>query len=186
MDDKSIIELYFSRSESAIEQTKLRYGRYLSYIARNILGDEFEAEECVNDALLSTWGAIPPSKPRMLSTFIGKITRNIAIDRYRKRNAEKRSGRAALVLDEISEIVSSSAENEETLTDGIELRDALNSFLRMQKRQWRIVFVQRYFYSMSVSDIAAENGLTEGNVKLILHRMRVDLREFFTEREIEI
>lgn len=184
MDDKSIVELYFLRSESAIEQTRLRHGKYLSYIARNILGDEFEAEECVNDALLSAWGNIPPNRPRVLSTFIGKITRNIAINRYRKKTAEKRYSGMQLVLDELSEVVSSS-DNEEVLTERIELRDALNEYLKEQKQTRRIIFVQRYFYSMSILEIAEENGLTEVNVKLILHRMRAKLKDFLAERGIE-
>jgi len=186
MDDKNIVELYFARSEEAIEQTWVKYGRYIHFIANNILCDAHDADECVSDTLLGAWSSIPPNRPKVLSTFIGKIARNLAINRFKKKTALKRDGGAVLVLDELSEIITSDSEGEQTLAEGIELRDAINVFLALQKSAWRIVFVQRYWYSMSIKDIAIENELTEVNTKLILHRMRDKLRIFLEERGIKV
>ena len=185
MDDLSIVDLYFKRSQEALEETKREYGNYLLFIANNVLHDNFEAEEGLNDTLINAWNSIPPSRPRKLSSFLGRIARNLAISRIRRDNAQKRSG-GALILDELSEVIASPIENEDSVTDSLELRDAINSFLKIQRKVDRRIFVQRYWYSMSISDIASDNGETEGNVKLILHRTRLKLRAHLANSGIEI
>ena len=130
MDDKDIINLFFERNEMAIEATSNKYGGYCTYIAKNILKSEEDAKECVNDTYLNTWNAIPPTRPSIFSAFLGKITRNLAFNRYRRSHAEKRGGgEIALVLDELAECVSGS-ENVEQDIERQELIDAINSFLK--------------------------------------------------------
>ena len=153
MDDRKIIELYNQRNEKAISETSLKYGKYCFSIANNILGDRQDSEECVNDTWLKTWNAIPPQEPRSLKLFLGKITRNLALDRYDSRTAKKRECPLELALEEISECVPDvSAERE---SDGGVLRDAINSFLASLPRRTRIIFMQRYWYLSSISEISS-------------------------------
>ena len=135
MEDSAIVDLYFARSEEAIRQTADKYGRYCYAISFRILHSDDEAEECVNDAYLGTWNAIPPHKPANLQTFIGKITRNISLNRYEKKKAQKRFGAVEHILDEYMECIpDESAEP----TDALALREALNSFLASQQKTARI------------------------------------------------
>ena len=185
LSDDKIIELYWDRDERAISETDRKYGRYLYAIAYNIVHDHPDCEECLNDTLIAAWNSIPPNRPRKLSSFLGRIARNLAISRIRRDNAQKRCG-GALILDELSEIIASPSENEDSVTDSLALRDAINSFLKIQRKDHRRIFVQRYWYSMSVSDIASDNKETEGNVKLILHRTRLKLRAHLVNLGIEL
>ncbi len=186
MDDSRIVELYQERSESAIAETQVKYGRYCFYIAYNILADEWEAEECVNDTYSAAWNSIPPHKPSRLSTFLGKITRNLAINRYHKSKAKKRYNGTDLILDELAEVIGDTASSESAITDSLILRDAINSFLARQRADHRIVFVRRYWYMSSIDEISRDTGLTQSYVKLILHRLRCKLRDYLIERGVEI
>ena len=183
MDDRAIIDLYIARSERAISETDKKYGRYCRYIARNILRSDTEAEECVDDAYMNTWSAIPPAEPRSLRTFVGRITRNLALGRYEHDHARKRYAGAESAIEEIEELISAP---EEDLIDTMALRDGLNEFLGTLTRRARIIFVKRYWYLSSIKDIAAETGASESSVKVSLYRTRCELKKFLEKKGITI
>lgn len=180
MDDNRIIELYFSRDESAIKETKSKYGRLLLSIAYSILGNRSDSEECESDTYFKAWGSMPPVRPNSLSAFLSRITRNLAINRYRR---NRRQGDMDLILDEIGEVI---PDTQGDITDDIDLRDALESFVRGLDLTKRLIFLKRYFYMMSVKDIAMDMQISVGTVKSSLSRMRVALKKHLTERGISI
>lgn len=175
MEDKQIIALYWDRSETAISETDEKYGRYCHYIAHGILQNEEDTVECVNDAYLRTWNAIPPQRPNNLRTFLGKITRNLALNRYEQRSAEKRGGGVIpQVLEELHECIPD-GDSTEKIIDKIVLQEILNRFLASLKPDARKIFVRRYWYCNSVQEIASEYGMTESKVTVTLCRTRQKL-----------
>ena len=186
MEDSEIIRLYWERSADAVAATDSKYGGYCRAIARNILDSEEDAEECVNDAWLKLWNAIPPQRPARLSAFLGKIVRNLALDRFQRTRAEKRGGGAmALVLEELSDCVSG-GESVEQAIDRAELLAAINGFLGSLPKQKRDLFVLRYWYARPVADIAAQRGLSPGSVTMSLKRSREQLKTYLKERGFEL
>ncbi len=186
MDDKRIIELYTDRSEAAIAATSEKYGRYCHSIARGILGSDKDAEECVNDAYLRAWSSIPPMLPDCLRSFLGKITRNLALNRLEAHSAEKRgAGQVPLVLDELAECVPSGENADRTLDDMV-IRDAINGFLAELSPETRKLFVRRYWYMSSVSELAAEYGLSESKVTVTLFRTRAKLKKALEKEGISL
>ena len=186
MEDLQIIQLFFDRSEEAIKALSEKFGRYSSTIARNILGNASDAEECVNDALLHVWNSIPPKRPDSLKAFVGKITRNLALDAYDKRTTQKRGGgQIALALDELSEVVGDNADPAEHM-EAEELSELINNFLASLPEDKRVLFMKRYWYLESVKDIAVDQAMTESNVKTTLFRIRQQLKEELTKEGIEI
>ena len=181
MEDSAIVDLYLARREDAIKETAQKYGKYCYAISYRILHSDADAEECVNDAYLGAWNAIPPHKPMNLQTFVGKIVRNISINRYEKRRAEKRFGAVEHILDEYMECIPDESCEP---TDALALREALNAFLSSQAPTVRTVFLRRYYYFCSVKEIAEMTDITVSNVKIILHRMRRKLREHLLKEEI--
>ncbi len=178
MEDGMIVALYWERNESAIKETSDKYGRYLFAIARNILTDREDAEESVNDTYLHAWNAMPPHRPQVLSTFLGKITRHLSIDIYRKRHSAKRGGSEyALSLDELSDCLQGKGSPEEEL-DAKELAGYINGFLRELAPEARKLFISRYYYFDPVSAAAASLGMTEGKAKTLLFRTRRKLKEY--------
>lgn len=176
MEDGQILALYLRRSEEAIVQTDAKYGNYCFRIAYQILANREDSEESVNEAYLRAWEAIPPSRPPILGTFLGKITRNLSIDRWRERNAQKRGGNEfALCLDELGECVSGQPDPE-TAAMQKETAESLNRFLRDLPEIQRRVFLCRYWYMDSVADIAEEFGFSRAKVTAMLHRTRMQLR----------
>ncbi len=183
MDDQRIIDLYFARNEQAPALTQVRYGRLCYGVAKGILSRHEDAEECVNDTLLQAWNTIPPTKPDSLPAYLCRITRNLAINRYRQSHREKREAdQLTLALDELSECLS--APDEGTL-DSIAIRDAMQTFLRAQSETVRNIFLQRYWYVRPIADIAAEFGMSENRVKVTLHRTRAKLRDYLRKEGIE-
>ena len=183
-DDQKIIELYCNRSENAIAETAGKYGRYCNAIAYGILKSHEDAQECVSDVYLTAWNAIPPRRPADLSTYLGKITRNLSIDRLRTRSREKRGGgEAPLALDELEEVVagSDSPENEAVRK---ELIASLNRFLGELTRQERYVFVRRYWYLDSLTDIAEKTGFSGSKVASMLFRLRGRLKKQLIKEEL--
>ena len=180
MEDKRIIELYFSRDESAIKETKSKYGKLLLSIAYNILGNRYESEECENDTYFRAWNSIPPTRPSSFSAYLSRITRNIAINRYHR---NKRSTEMDLILDELSEVIPNASDD---LADDISLREALGSFVDGLDVSKRMIFVKRYFYMMSVRDIASDMEISVGTVKSSLSRMRIVLKKQLAERGIYV
>lgn len=176
MDDQSIVELYWSRSENAISETDIKYGRYLNSISYNILTNHEDAQECVNDTYHNAWNAMPPDRPSVLSTFLGKITRRLSIDRWRRLNAEKRGGgELTLALDELENCVSGSG-NVENEIERRELAKLFNSFLDTLPVTERRVFLCRYWYMDSIQSIAVQFGFSQSKVASMLHRTRAKLR----------
>jgi RNA polymerase sigma-70 factor (ECF subfamily) len=185
MEDKQIIDLYFSRDEQAISETSKKYGSYCHTIAYRILQSLPDAEECVSDTWLRTWNAIPPQKPSVLRQFLAKITRNLSLDRFRAGHAQKRgSGEVPLALEELKECVGTgdpATEAERTL-----LAQLIERFLQTLTQRDRGVFLRRYFYMESHKDIAARYGMKETNVRLCLSRTRQKLVLFLREEDFPL
>lgn len=184
MEDNRIVELYFERSEAAISETQKKYGKYCQYIAYSILSSQLDAEECVNDTYIRAWESIPPERPQILKSFLGKITRNIALDRYDRLHAIKRGGNVELALDEIGECIPSGDGRE--MSDEIALKEAINGFLASLPKQTRIIFMRRYWYLSPVKNIAGDLGLSVSNVKVILMRTRKKFKEYLEKEGISI
>ena len=186
MNDREIVNLYWQRSEQAISETERKYGSYCHIIAYNILENSEDSEECVNDTYLNAWNSMPPHRPNILATFLGKITRNLALNKYKHNTADKRgNGQAPLVLDEIAEFVSGT-DNVEQEINRKELILAINHFLKKLPSDKRNIFVCRYWYFDSISDIAAHFDMTENNVSVTLNRLRLKLRNYLLERGFEL
>lgn len=183
MDDRRIIGLFFQRDGDAIVETANKYGAYCTAIARNLLVSPEDAEECVNDTWLRAWNAIPPQRPKNLAVFLGTITRNLAINRCRYQQAQKRSGQLEELLGELSQCTAPSAEQD---LDQKLLADALNTFLSKLPRRKCSLFVCRYWFGDSIETIAANFHLTPGAVTMQLRRMREKLRTHLKERGISL
>ncbi len=178
MDDTTIVNLYWQRNESAIAETAKKYGKYCFAIAYGVLGNENDAEETVNDTYLDAWNAMPPHRPSVLSTFLGKITRRISIDRWRRRTAEKRyNGQMEAVLDELSDCVAS-AENVEQTVEQQLVAERINAFVQSLPDAEQRVFLCRYFYMDSVEDIAKRFEFSQSKIKSMMQRTRKKLRVF--------
>ena len=186
MEDREIVNLYWERNTNAIKETASKYGGYCKAIAKNILGSNEDAEECVNDTYLNTWNSIPTNRPDVLSTYLGKITRNLSFDRFRQRHADKRGGREIeLVLEELDECVSG-ADSVEQEIEKKELVEEINRFLDTLSQEKCSIFLCRYWYAFPVSEIAARFGMSEGNVSVSLTRIRSKLKSYLIERGYEL
>lgn len=186
MEDNQIIQLYFDRSEEAISQTAVKYGKYCHTIAYNILHNFEDSEECVNDTYWKAWSIIPPRKPKRLAAFLGKITRNLSLDVYRHYTAEKRGGgEMSLALEELGDCVSS-LESLDDHADEMVLVDTLNRFLASLSAEHRKIFMRRYWYISSVKEIADDYGITESKVKMSLLRSRNQLKAVLEKEGIAL
>jgi len=186
LEDTKIIQMYWDRDEAAIVATAEKYGNYCRSIANNILGNNEDAEECVNDTYLRVWNSIPPHSPNVLSAYLGRVTRNLALNKYSQKFAGKRGGgEIPIVLDELTEIVSCT-ENVEQEIDNKELVDAINMFLDTLTPKQRIIFVSRYWYTDSITEIAACQGMKKGTVSMTLNRIRNKLQNYLSERGFEL
>lgn len=186
MEDRRIVELYLERSEEAILETDIKYGRYCHRIAFNILGNDEDSEECVNDAYMRTWGSIPPNEPKSLSSFIGKITRNLALDKLRNKKSDKRGGgEMPLALDELSDCVSGFDEISRR-EDSAEIREALNKFLEGLNPVERNVFMLRYWMLEPIDNIADMKGMSTSKVTTMLFRLRNKLKKHFMKEGIPL
>lgn len=186
MDDSQIVQLYWDRNEQAISATAEKYGNYCTSIARNILDNKEDVEECVNDTYLSAWNSMPPHRPSVLSTFLGKITRNLSLNKYKHNCAQKRGGNeVTLVLNELEDFVSG-IDNTETDIAAKELQKELDRFLDSLPKQKRGLFVRRYWYMDSVSELAKRFKMSENRVSVVLNRIRKQLRTYLLERGYQI
>lgn len=175
MEDKDILSLYLARKEEAISESERKYGRYLHTVAYNILYDHEDAKECVNDTYVGAWNSIPPNMPKMLRTFLGKITRNAAINRHHLKKAEKRAAEVDVAIEEYYECLPS---GEMPTEDAVVLKILIDTFLSSLKPEARIVFLQRYWYFLSVREIAEKRGMSESAVKVSLMRTRNQFKEY--------
>ncbi len=183
MNDERIIELFFERSEEAICELDKKYGRVCHSVSYNILNDDRDAEECVNDAYLGVWNAIPPAKPSPLSAFVLRIVRNISLKRYEQNTAVKRNSHYDASMEELEDCLSSSADVEEEATER-ELTGIIEFFLDSLSKENRVIFLRRYWFSDTYADIARRVGLTKKNVSVRLTRIRKELRKYLKEREV--
>lgn len=186
MEEKQIVDLFWERNTAAIRETAAKYDGYCKMIARNILGNDEDAEECVNDAYLRVWNSIPPNRPAVFSAYLGKITRGLAFDRYRRAHAEKRGGgEIPLVLEEL-EACLSSPNSVEREYDKKELICEINAFLNTLPQVQCRIFLCRYWYALPVSEIAVRFNMSENRVSVTLHRLRAKLKKHLTERGFSI
>ena len=182
MDDAKIVQLYWDRNELAIPATAGKYGRYCTSIAENILGSPEDAKECVNDTYLNAWNSMPPHRPGILSAFLGKIVRNLSFNRYKHNTADRRGGgELPIVLDELSDLVSGETDVEQEI-DRMELVNAIDAFLDTLSTKKRSIFIRRYWYTDSISDIAGKLGMSNGAVSMALSRLRLKLHNYLLER----
>lgn len=180
MEDTAIIELYLKRSEQAIVETDTKYGGYCFSIAYNILANREDSEESVSDTYMTAWNTIPPRRPSFLNAFLGKVTRHLSIDRWRKQNAKKRGGgEIILALEELENCVD--VHNTEADYERKELTRVLNQFLSGLNETERNVFLCRYWYMDSIQAISEYSGFSQSKVTSMLHRIRGKLRKSLTE-----
>lgn len=176
MDDNKIVELYWQRNEQAINETAEKYGTYCMKISYNILADKYDSEENVNDTYMQAWKSMPPHRPNRLIAYLGKLARNLALNRYKARNAQKRtSDNFSVSLDELDFCTPSglTVEDEAEIAD---LSNSINIFLHKQDESARKIFVCRYFYCETIEDIATRFGFSQSKVKTTLMRTRKRLR----------
>ena len=184
MEDRKIVELYHARDESAIAETNRKYGRYCHAIAYRILRSDRDSEECVSDTWLRAWDSMPPKKPDVLSVFLGKITRNLSLDRVKLRMASKRGGgHMEAALDELLECIPSE-DFADRIIDDMELTELLNGFLSDLSVQNRIIFMQRYWHMLSIKEIAGQMKLKESAIKMSLMRSRKRLEMLMKEKGV--
>ena len=185
MDDLKIVELYLSRSEDAISETDLKYGGLCRYVAMNILRNREDSEECVNDTYFGVWNAIPPQKPNKFSTFISKITRNLALKKYEYISAAKRNPEAEVSLEELKECVSGQ-DCVEVELENRRIEKAISDFLWQQDIDKRTVFIRRYWYFEPIDSICKRCGFSRSKVTSMLYNTRQKLRIHLESEGIEI
>ena len=178
MNDTKIKSMFFERNEKAIHALSVKYGKICKTIAFNILRSESDAEECVNDALLAVWNAIPPQNPDSLAAFVYRIIRNIATERYRKNTAQKRNGFYDITLSELEDCLPSN--DAFSALEAKELSVFFNEFLGTLKEEERAIFVKRFWYTQSVSEIAEDVGISAHAVSVKLSRTKEKLRKFLS------
>ena len=185
MTDEMIVDMFWNRSEKAIEETDKAYGRYFHYIAFGILKSDEDSKEIVNDTYLKAWNNIPPERPNNLKAFLGRITRQLSLNKLEKRMAQKRGmGEYALALDELSKIIPD--EREAEAHELAELKIAINSFLRSLPIEQRRVFIRRYWHMNSISEISMAFSMSESKVKSMLFRTREKLRKYLIKEGIKL
>ena len=186
MEDKKIVDLYWLRSESAISETASKYGKYCYIIAHNILYSIEDSEECVNDTYMRAWNSMPQHRPSVLKTFLGKITRNLALNRYKSLTAEKRnSGQMPLALEELQECIPGQ-DNTASIADDMALVEIFNRFLASLSAQQRKVFMRRYWYLSSIKEISTDYGIGESKGKMSLMRSRNELKALLETEGISL
>ena len=185
MKDSEIIDLYFARSEDAITETDKKHGSFCRSVTFGILGSREDSEECVNDTYMRLWELIPPQRPEKFRAFIARIARNLALNMLERLSAKKRGGRYGAAYDELSESLPS-PDTVEKCVDDKELSALLDKFLRSLDCEKQLIFLKRYWYLRTVSEIAAEMHLGESKVKMSLHRTREKLREYLEKEGVQI
>lgn len=183
MEDNKIVELYFERNERALLETQNKYSGYLTSVSYNIIKSRLDAEECVSDTYQRAWETIPPKRPEKLSTYLGKIVRNLSISRLFYNQAQKRNKKAEVLLSEVEEFVPS---DNGDLVEEIALSELLNIFLSRLDKIERVIFVRRYYYATPVKEIAKAYGLNQNSVKVTLFRLRAKLKDYLQREGVSI
>lgn len=181
MQDDKIVAMYWQRDETAIRETEKKYGRYLLKIANNILFDVEDSKESVNDTYLKAWNSMPPHKPAVLSSYLGKITRQLSIDLFRTKHRTKRqASQYAISLSELEECICGNSTTEQDVDIHL-LADAINTYLGTLSKEARTTFTGRYYYMDSIKEIAAYHGISESKTKSILYRTRQGLKAYLQQ-----
>lgn len=183
MEDREILDLLFARSQEGVKQLSQKYGKLFFRLAKNILGNDLDAEECVNDAYLGAWGRIPPERPEPLLPYLCKIVRNLSLKRYRWNTASKRNAGMDTAYDELEGCLASTWQTEAE-QDARELKETVEGFLDTLSKEDRILFLRRYWFADSHADIAARLGITENNAAVRLSRIRNRLRKYLKEHGV--
>lgn len=182
MEDNEIVDLYWERSGYAIDETAKKYGSVLNGMSYRMTGSREDTEECVNDTYLAAWNRMPTDRPELLGAYLLKIVRNISISRFRKNSAERRGGgRLTELTDELCQCIPDSSGDVFTEFESGRLRDVLNRFVSSLDAEKRSVFLRRYFFSDSISEISARVGISEAKVKTMLFRLRAALKKVLSE-----
>ena len=184
MDDLKIIDLYFERDENAIKETEKKYGRLCLNIATNVIGNIEDAKECVNDTYLGVWNAIPPARPNNFTAFICKITRNISLKKWAFLTREKRNSDMLVSLSELEDILPDEAISPNISDENI--GKFISEFLLSEKESARNIFIRKYYFFDTISDIANRYSFTESKIKSILYRTRTKLKEYHIEKGVSI
>lgn len=184
MEDEQILELYWQRSEDAIAETAVKYGTYCHSISYGILRNAEDAEECVTDTYLRTWNAIPPQRPKHLAAFLAKIVRNLSLSRYRKSMAKFRGGGELRLAFEELEHAIPSPHTVESVTAETELIRVLEQYLYKLSKEKRQVFLLRYWYLRSITEISVQMHISESKVRSMLFRVRKELKAYLEEEGI--
>ena len=184
MDDQQLIQMFWDRNEEAIRATDEKYRKLCFSIAFNILGNEYDAEECVNDTYMSLWAAIPPAQPRCFPAYLSRIARNISLKRFRQESAQKRSHMTEVSIEELEDVLPGSFSMPDP--DAEQLGKLINDFLKTEKESTRNIFIRKYFFFDSIEEITKRYGLSESQVKTRLFCCRNRLKEYLRERGFEI
>ena len=183
IDDEKIIEMFFQRSEQGIRELDVKYGKICHNLLYNIVNNRQDAEECVNDAYLGAWNAIPPVRPDPLLSYIVKIVRNISLKTYWRKEAAKRSSRYTIALEELETCIA----DQKTVEDEIEAKELariIEEFLDTPTLENRVIFMRRYWFADSCKDIAGLMGLSEKSISVRLTRIREKMKQYLIEREV--
>lgn len=185
MDDKQIIELYFERNEQAIKETQDKYGAFCHRIAMNILGIHEDAEECVNDTYYSVWKQIPPTVPEVFKVYLGRITRNLSISRFRAMRAKKRYSSMEIMLSELNDCVPSSSNVEQTI-EVMQLSDYISEWLDSLPEEDCALFVRRYWFGDEVQELAKKCGITAAQMAQRMLRLRKSLKAALEQKGVAL
>lgn len=177
MEDQDILALFLARSDAALAELEKKYGARCAAVARNVLRDPLDAEECVNDAYLAAWNTIPPQRPEALGAYVCRLVRNRAVTRYHANTAQKRNSFYDAALDELAESLAS-RETVDSALAAERLPALLDAFLDTLRAEERVLFVRRYWYADSLEDAAARVGITRAHAAVRLSRTRAKLRDY--------
>ena len=178
MNDTEIIRLYFDRSDTAIEETARKYGAYLNQIAFNILRCGEDAEEIVQDSYLKAWYAIPPQRPKVFRHFLSRITRNLSLNRLKYMNAKMRSAEMTELFEELENGLCTAGDSAEDEWEAKHIGELIKAFLSTKSRPERIMFIYRYYYFLTVKEIAERMDMQEYKIKYVLMNMRTELKNY--------
>lgn len=186
MEDAEIVDLYWARNEDAIAETKTKYGAYLTKVAYNILADLEDSQECVSDTYLAAWRSMPDNRPKVLRTYLGKITRQVSIDLFRRRSRMKRyASEYAVSLEELGDSFTDGRTPETELDEKL-LEEAVNRFLRSLPDDARNTFIGRYYFFDSLKDVARYCGMSESKCKSMLYRTRQSLKAWLQKEGFDL
>lgn len=183
MEDSEIIDLFLARSEEAIAQLSDKYGSVFMKVSMNLLNNRADAEECVNDAYLGVWNAIPPQIPKFLPAFVCSIVRNLSINRYKRNNMQKRKGNYDLCIEELEECIASQKSIDDEIAES-ELSSCIDEFLETLSKTDRMIFVRRFWYLDAYEDISKASGIRENTVRVRVSRTKAGLKKFLEKRGV--